>query len=422
MKTKGFDKNIRGIAKLTVGVFFLLAFSCLLPIWGLTVHAGASYRPDQIVLSWTADAKTTQTLRWRTDSSVESSGIRYAIDSGSSEMPDQYQTAAANIKAISTDDGTVHSHSLTLTGLAPGTTYIYQVGGSDDWSPVHRFRTEAASAGSFKFLIMGDSQSLDYRVWRHTLQKATTDHADAAFLISMGDLVDVGQDYAEWEAWFAAGAGILERFPLMPLVGNHECYTPSRRFSKPVLFTAQFVLPANGPPDLQGQVYSFDYGNAHFVILDSQVGEQAHFVPDMLEQQRQWLDKDLAATTQPWKFVFMHRPLYGNKANGILAHLREAFEPIFEKHRVDAVFTAHDHVYARTWPMKGIVHIATGRTGTKTYPKLTAKEWNETFHNPVDQPNYLVVTLEKTRLRMGMIQQDGSLVDSWVLDKPDLSQ
>ena len=38
-----------------------------------------------------------------------------------------------------------------------------------------------------------------------------------AFFVSMGDLVDVGQDYDEWEAWFEASAGVLEILPIMPL-------------------------------------------------------------------------------------------------------------------------------------------------------------------------------------------------------------
>lgn len=31
----------------------------------------------------------------------------------------------------------------------------------------------------------------------------------------------------------------------------------------------------NGPDGLKGQVYSYDYGDVHFVVLDSQEDEEA---------------------------------------------------------------------------------------------------------------------------------------------------
>lgn len=131
----------------------------------------------------------------------------------------------------------------------------------------------------------------------------------------MGDLVDNGQQYTQWKSWFAAIAGYSNQIPIVPVVGNHETYTPipENKFSLPIYFTQQFKVEQNGPEGLKGQVYSFDYGNAHFVILDSQLGEERRFLPDSLERQQAWLAKDLAATNKLWKFVFIHRPAYHNR-------------------------------------------------------------------------------------------------------------
>ena len=393
------------------------------------VTAAAGGQPDHITLTWLQNPQTTQTITWRTDSSISGGQVR--LSPNSARQTSQYQLIQAVTKPLQVNTGEMNLHSATLTGLKPGSSYSYQVGYGSTWSHIHQFRTAPLLEEPFKFLIMGDSQSIDYDVWRTTLRQAAQSNPDAAFFVSMGDLVDVGQDYTEWEAWFAATAGVMESLPILPIVGNHECYTPQRHFSRPEYFTAQFNLPQNGPSDLAGQVYSFDYGDVHLVILDSQAGEQARFLPDMLEQQRLWLEADLAATTKRWKLVFMHRPIYGNKTDGIHTNLRRVFEPVFDRHRVDVVFTAHDHVYAHSGPFydggpltdaqSGTLHVATGRTGTKTYSTVAEKPWNNRFFNPVNQPIFLSVTVDGATLRIGVFGQNGELLDSWELIKPTLN-
>ena len=112
----------------------------------------------------------------------------------------------------------------------------------------------------------------------------------------------------------------------------------------------------------------------------------------------------------------MHRPIYGNKPDGILENLRQAFEPLFEQYQVDAVFTAHDHVYARSGK-HGVWHVATGRTGTKTYKTVEAKPWNSVIINPVERPMYMSVTMSGNMLIVGAFDQTGELLDSWELHK-----
>jgi acid phosphatase type 7 len=406
---------------LTIIALVLLFCTATLPVGAVA----ATERPDHITLTWTDAPQTTQTIRWRTDSDTATGWLR--LSQATLRQTAEYRQIEAQTRAWQTNTGVVNLHTVNLTGLMPDSIYSYQVGGGENWSRPQQFRTAPVGPAPFKFLIMGDSQSLDYGVWRTTLHKAATDHPDAAFFVAMGDLVDVGQDYDEWEAWFAAGAGILETLPVMPLVGNHECYTPERRFSRPEFFTAQFALPRSGPPELAGQVYSFDYGDVHLVMLDSQAGEQARLIPDLLVQQRQWLEADLAATDKRWKLVFMHRPIYGNKPDGIQENLRQAFERLFEQYHVDLVFTAHDHVYALSGPFsagavalppdRGVRYVATGRTGTKTYRTVEAKSWNSVFINPIERPMFLTVTVSGDTLRIGAFDQTGELMDSWQMDK-----
>jgi len=211
------------------------------------------------------------------------------------------------------------------------------------------------------------------------------------------------------------------------LAGNHEYYTPERRFSLPVFFTAQFKLPVNGPDGLKGQVYSFEYGEAHFIILDSQEGEGAQFEPAMLDRQKTWLEEDLQITDKKWKIVFLHRPPYNNKTDNGNEHIRRAFVPILDKYHVDVVFSGHDHVYARTFSLhsglvvnnsaKGTVYVATGRSGSKTYKDTLIKDWNEFFYNPLDEPNYITAEIRGDILTIKAFAQSGTLIDAWIIDK-----
>lgn len=390
-----------------------------------SIAIGATAAPEHITLTWSADPKTTQTITWKTAAATVGGQVQYAENGHL--FPEQAITIAAGVEAIHTNIGDLAIHAATLTGLKPNTRYVYRVGGPAGWSQPGYFATAPAAAQDFTFLVFGDSQSINYSVWGTTLRQAYQANHQAAFLTNVGDLVDVGQDYSQWNSWFNAGKGIVDTIPVMPVTGNHESYTPQRQLSLPVLFTAQLKLPLNGPEKLKGQVYSFDYGDVHFVMLDSQEGEERTFVPDMLERQQAWLENDLQNTRKKWKLVFLHRPLYNNKAGDGEVNIRKAFGSIFDKYHVDVVFSGHDHAYARTYPLhggmvtaspvQGTIYVATGRSGTKTYRNLLAKDFHEFFYDPQDEPNYLVVEMRKTGLQVKAVKQSGVLIDSWVIDK-----
>jgi hypothetical protein len=384
----------------------------------------AAAAPSHITLTWTGDTRTTQTLTWKTDVNTQDGQVQYweLIPGKFGEQ----QTSAAQVKKVDSNWGEFNVHTATLTGLKPGTRYVYRLGSAGSWSEQYHFTTASAKPSRYKFLVFGDSQSVNYDIWHTTLHQAYQANSDAAFFVNMGDLVDVGQEYGQWYNWFNAAHGVLENIPCMPLVGNHETYVPGGTPAMPTLFTDQFKLPMNGPTGLKGQVYSFDYGDAHFVMLDTQIGEEGRFVPDMLKKQKMWLEDDLAATKQQWKLVFVHRALYNNKAEGN-SNIQAGFAPIIDKYHADVVFTAHDHVYAHTYPLYGgmavgspsggTVYVATGRSGSKTYSDSIAKEWDNFFYNPLDEPNYLTVELAGSVLTVKAFRQSGGLIDAWSIDK-----
>ena len=403
---------------------FLLVLVLLL---GASSGLLAEVVPTHITLTWAGAPERTQTITWRTDFTTVAGQVQYreAIEGGTFLSKDR--TIQGEVEEMSTPGRNLSIHSVTLSNLKPGTRYVYRVGNEACWSEPRTFVTAPTNASSFKFLVFGDSQSISYDTWRITLEQAYQANPDAVFLTNVGDLVDVGQDYGEWDAWFDAAQGVVDTIPVMPVTGNHEAYTPDGKFSLPVFFTAQLKLPRNGPADLKGQVYSFDYGDVHFCMLDSQESEEESFIPAMLDRQKAWLEKDLEATDKKWKMAVIHRPPYNNKVTGDNDHIRAAFVPFLDKYHVDVVFTGHDHVYARTYPLsggavvdspaKGTIYVATGRSGSKTYSDVLAKDWNAFFCNPQDEPNYLTVEVAKDSLQVKAFKQSGELIDAWSIDK-----
>jgi 3',5'-cyclic AMP phosphodiesterase CpdA len=355
---------------------------------------------------------------------------------------DQVTPAAIRIVATAREFVTELGHSLlysaVLRGLTPNTRYAYRVGDGTHWSAVHAFTTADAQANHFKFLLFGDSQSGSaetiYAPWALTLHNAFRANPDARFMINAGDLVEYGQSGAHWNAWFDAAQGVIDTIPQMPIDGNHETYplipdlqdrTHKRYLGTfPAFFDAQLRLPQNGPTPVRDQAYSFNYGQVHFVALDSQEEEEGH---DILRTQARWLAEDLAASAAPWKIVFFHRTPYDIKLARNNDYVRRVFTPILDQYHVDVVFNGHDHGVARTFPMKGgvcahkpsegTVYIVTGRSGNKTYDDLLKKPCNTYFYNPLAQPNYLVVEVNGLALTVRTYLQDGTLIDNYAIVK-----
>lgn len=410
----------------------LFIFAVQNPIFADSNSTGATSLPDHITLTWTQDPTTTQTITWRTDTTVNLGQVQYGKDPSLKDA----KIVDATVQKFSSDLGDMNIHSATLTNLDPGTTYYYRVGYGNNLSSIYSFTTEAKDTNSFKFLIFGDSQSgiatdPQYGPWKATIHNAYSANKDAKFFVNVGDLVEIGQLYTHWNNWFDAAKGVIDTIPEMPVEGNHETYQSSNFDSgKPKDFVSQFPVPQNGPDGLKGQVYSFDYGNAHIVVLDSQEDEEETVSGDILEAQKAWLDKDLKSTNKTWKIVFFHKTPYYNKATRSNEQIKAAFQPILDKYHVDVVFNGHDHGYSRTYPIKndqyvkspadGTVYVVTGRSGNKYYPDLSQKVWDAFFYDPQDQPNYIVATINDNTLTIKAVKQDGTPIDTYSITKnPD---
>lgn len=329
-----------------------------------------------------------------------------------------------------TDDGvTVELYTARLCGLEAGQSYEYCIradGQCDDW---HALQTD--DGGAFSALIFPDSQSNDYTDWKHLAQGAAERNEGADFFINMGDLVDNGEDHRQWEAWFDAVAGIIDRIPVAPLMGNHETYNEDWKVREPVAYLHEFALPANGSDAFAGRYYSFDYGPAHFIVLDTQTEEAADFHQGLLEAQQAWFREDVRQSDKKWKIVLMHKdPLQYRITNrpdrkeGFSDEGR-AWMPLFDAAGIDVVFSAHLHTYRNRGHIKnfardtgGPLYILTGVAGNVRYPGLWVDHALDKVIAPQPETdNYLTLCVKEASVEIACFLPDGTEIDRETLRK-----
>jgi hypothetical protein len=310
-----------------------------------------------------------------------------------------------------------------LIGLAPGTLYTYNVfmGGIDATPGQDVFTTAPRTGGgSVRFIAFGDS-GVGSTAQNQLAARMATDTFDLALHtgdVAYGNANMVGgPSYTQYDNWlFGVYSSWMRSRPFYPSIGNHDDEIGFARAYRDV-----FVLPEEGAsatfPDHAERYYSFDYGPVHFVALDT---ELAFLNASRRQAQLSWLEADLAATNQPWRVVYFHRSPYSSGAeHGSSLEVRQAFAPIFERHRVDLVLSAHDHDYERSIPWRqyvttgGLVtYVVTGGGGAALYP-VGASAWtarSASYHH------YVRVTAGECVMTLEAVRIDGVVFDQSSID------
>jgi 3',5'-cyclic AMP phosphodiesterase CpdA len=188
----------------------------------------------------------------------------------------------------------------------------------------------------------------------------------------------------------------MRSFALYPVAGNHDYET-----QRAAPFLQSFVLPENGDAE---RWYSFDWGDVHFVALDTeQIGSS----------QARWLDADLMQTRLPWTIVVGHRPPFSSGSHGSSSEFRKHFVPVLEKYQVPLVLSGHDHDYERTKVMNGVTYVVTGGGGHGTRP--VGRNSFTAFSEQVI--HFVFVEVEGSRMVVHAIDGVGREFDQAVIDR-----
>ena len=372
-------------------------------------------RPTDIVLTWSGDPHTTQSIQWRTNTDVAGGSVRFQEQDGTLEE-DGWKLVTAETaplkNATLVNDPICHHHTAVIEGLNAATTYVYQVADGTAWTEQAEFTTAPDTAVPFKFIYMGDVQA-GFDTWGELVQGAFTSVPDAAFYVLAGDLVNRGNQREEWDSLFHNAEGIFDRRQLAPVIGNHECQGELG----PWMYLDIFDLPENGPSTIPAErAYSFHYSNALFVMLDSNLPP---------EQQTEWLEAQLADTGATWKIVVYHHPLYSSDADRDNGELRQLWGSLFDKYHVDLALQGHDHAYLRTYPMNagkrvespadGTVYIVSN-SGSKFYEQGD-HDYTEVGMTNVSLYQVLDLTIEDDTLIYKSFDKTGTVKDEFVIKK-----
>lgn len=321
-----------------------------------TQHVSTS-QPDQLHLTWSGDPQTTQTFQWRTSPDVKQGALMYQKKALTNRFkPTPLDRVEAETRVMETpniiNDPVINLHKVELNGLEPDTTYVYSVGdGTEEgWIELQEFTTAPDKVKPFSFVYMGDAQNNLYR-WGSLLQLAHRQRPDAAFYVMAGDLVDKGNDRDDWDGFWYNCDDIYAQKQLVPAIGNHE-----NQGGHPTMYLEIMNLLENGPDDVEKErAYSFEYSNALFVVLDTNIDPKT---------QTAWLERTLAESTATWKFAIYHHPAYSSAPSRDNADIRKLWGDIFDKYHVDLALQGHDHAYLRTFPMKGAKRVGSPKEGT----------------------------------------------------------
>jgi len=230
--------------------------------------------------------------------------------------------------------------SIPTASLTPPATKAATVIHGEDQvaTPTPLWGTEVSR---FTFAVCGDNRGGD-EIYSKILRFVQYD--DVAFLVNTGDLVNYG-DADQFQHF----AELMDDFslPFFPVAGNHDAAGG----------LLDEYLRYSGAPDVH---YSFDYGLGHFVIIDSHHGV-------LQNRELEWLEADLAATSQPLKFVFLHHPPYDpDGTDHIMEGGNQQFMTMMEKFDVSHVFAGHIHAFVEG-ERNGVQYIITGGCGAVLY-------------------------------------------------------
>lgn len=371
---------------------------------------GTAY--DGIHLNAAVSSGTAQGISWL--SGIGTAGkavVQYRVKGA-----DAWQTAdgTCTLTGFSTSKSAAYTNAAQLTGLTAGTDYEFRVGDGATWSEPQSFRTRAAAQDTTSFVVMGDTQmtgnpdSEEDKASIAVLEKlgAIVKDKPVDFGLQTGDYVDNGSNYAMWTEMQNAFSAAFPGVSFFHALGNHEYYgDASGRISADLL-----QLPGK-------DYYSVEYGDVYVAVINNSAD---------LTEACAWLRQDAAQSTCMWKVLSIHQPpYYTNAKNGGSEKFHELIPSAAEAAGIDAVFSGHDHSYARIMARdgaavteNGVTYFICGDLGEKSRDQNYAisSDFDYAYCEQGYEGLILYVTAnDKTMTVSAYDSKDGRLVDSAVL-------
>ncbi len=311
-------------------------------------------------------------------------------------------------------------HRFRLEGLAPGKIHRYSIHtGLLPLTQGFTFRTSPPTgAGGIRVAVIGDSGSGSAA---QLAVAGVMEEMAPDFILHVGD-IDYEDDMDL--TFFRPYQRLLARSCIFPAQGNHDIFLP---------WPSLFVLPGLDPKR-RGIYYSFDWGSAHFAVLDTE--------RDLFEEPEQldWLAADLEAARAraiPWLILSFHRPLFTIGAYAFdeaTIRGRVAIGPIADRYGVDLILSGHDHNYQRSHPVRGAgvrdawqdprfdsprgtVNLVTGGGGTDFLYQKSAGADERFTRRFISIQHAVEVDIKVSEIHVRVVSHEKQLIDEFRITK-----
>lgn len=415
------------------------------------------------------------TLMWQAPIDAKPWKVRYTTSKGT-------MLSIVESTTVNTTEPGFNNYKSELYHLRPGAEFEYEV--YRDGERV--FKSKAVSPPKpdqkWRLVAFGDCGAGTPEQAKVSYQASLT--KPNAVLLT-GDIVYNAGRVSEYETRFwnfyngnatsaEKGSQLMRSTPFIPVLGNHDMGANDlSKYPDGLAYFYFYRVPLNGPklppsnpmtPSAKGKGleaflaaagenypqsanYSFDYGNAHVVVLDSNPNVN-WTTPELVD----WLKDDLSkADSAKWRIVTYHHPEFQSSKAHATDRWMRVLSDLYVKYKVDLVLNGHVHNYQRTKPIDlsfkpflstalnandwafdktfdglkvtksdGVVRIVTGGGGAPLYnPELeaTPDKWlpfTEKYHV---KHSFSVIDFDKDRLEFKQIDLDGKTLDSFSLTK-----
>ncbi len=220
-------------------------------------------------------------------------------------------------------------------------------------SDTFRFTTSNPNTEKFTFAAFSDSQTESSS--KHNgayFNKTLSNVSDVDFYVHSGDICEDSKHEQNWTDMLDYNKEYIATTPMMVAAGNHDTIYKSDGTVNEIFSHFNHNIPTQNTAD--GYYYSFTYGNAKFIVLNTNSSTSN----TLLSDQYNWLVQQLKNNDKEWTIVVMHNPMYSvgkwgsNSAqNSKALALQTQLHGIFVDYGVDLVIQGHDHMISKTYPL-----------------------------------------------------------------------
>jgi len=348
-----------------------------------------------------------------------------------------------------------------LSGLDPGQLFCYRISRNGAQVFQSSARAKKTRGHASRVVLFGDC-SHSRPVQREIAWQAVAAQPD--FILLTGDMVyDYGRITEYREKFFPVYAEAMRSILFVPTPGNHDMHPANfEKFGDAHAYFLYWDQPLNGPSDMGNEPggahfllgnhfdqsaflkaagprypvmanYSFDYGDAHWTVLDSN-----HYMDWTNSRLRRWLAEDLAAAAgSAWRFVAFHHPPFSSSNPWFTDQWMRPITPLLEDGKVSMVFSGHRHNYQRSLPLKfvpgkrndkgevsgeftlnapgGVVYVVSGAGGAELYDSAQGEErstWQPFTQQFIsNRHTFTILDVDAERVELTQVTNTGEPVD-----------